>query len=210
MKKIIIFVLLISPFFVQAQFGVKAGLNFAKVSKTSDFNSSSQSGFNVGLFFAAPPTKILSFQSELLFSRQGYNYKTTQNTGNVNLDYFTQAQIMCINITKFFQLQFGAQTAILLSANIDSTNKTSGGTQPYDKVTDLMNRFDYGYALGFQVHPFKGLLIGARYNVSLAKLYSGLQTYQMPTFTSDDAKNNVVQLYAGWRFGGNKKTEKDK
>ncbi len=210
MKKILFFALLFSPFFVQAQFGVKGGLNFAKVSSASDISSSGQSGFNVGLFFAAPPTKIFSFQSEMLFSRQGYNYKTTENTGNVNLDYFTQAQIMCINITKFFQLQFGAQTAILLSANVDSTNKTTGGTSPYDDVTDLMNRFDYGYAVGFQVDPFNGLLIGARYNVSLAKLYTGLQTYQMPTFTIEDAKNNVAQLYAGWRFGGNKKAEKDK
>ena len=201
MKKIIIFVLLVSPFFVQAQFGVKGGLNFARVSKTSDFNSSNQSGFNVGLFFAAPPTKILSFQSELLFSRQGYNYKTSTNTGNVKLDYLLQTQLLCINITKFVQLQFGAQTAILISANADSTKTSGGSSGSYSQIMDFYNRFDYGYALGAEIHPFKGLLIGARYNVSLAKVYKDLQSFQRPSFTSADAKNNIVQLFAGWRFG---------
>lgn len=204
MKKTIIFLLLLSPVFVHAQFGIKAGLNFAKVASASDINNNSQSGFNVGIIFAPPSKKVLSFQSELLYSKQGYNYKTTTNTGNVNLNYFTQAQIMCINITKFFQFQFGAQTAILLNANVDSSNKTTGGTEPYANLTDLCNRFDYGYAVGFLIHPLKGLLIGARYNVSLAKIYRGLATYQVPSFTSEDAKNNVVQLFTGWKFGGGK------
>lgn len=204
MKKTIIFLLLFSPVFVHAQLGIKAGLNFAKVASASDINNKSQSGFNVGIIFTSPTKKILSFQSELLYSKQGYNYKTATNTGNVNLNYFTQAQIMCINITKFFQIQFGAQTAILLNANVDSSKKTTGATDPYANITDFYNRFDYGYAVGFQVHPFKGLLIGARYNVSLAKIYSGLATYQVPSFTSEDAKNNVVQLFAGWKFGGGK------
>ena len=53
-----------------------------------------------------------------------------------------------------------------------------------------------------------GLLIGARYNVSLAKVYKDLQSFQQPSFTSEDAKNNVVQLYAGWRFGSAQKKEK--
>lgn len=201
MKKTILFFLLFSPFFVAAQIGIKAGLNFANVSKASSINSTSKSGFLVGLFLATPGKKIIGSKTELQFSRQGYDYKTSTNTGNVKLDYLLQTQLLCINITKFVQLQFGAQTAILISANADSTKNNSGAGGSYSKIMDFYNRFDYGYALGAEIHPFKGLLIGARYNVSLAKVYKDLQSFQRPSFTSADAKNNIVQLFAGWRFG---------
>lgn len=201
--------LLSFPWCLYAQIGIKAGLNFAKVSTSADINSSNQSGFHAGLFLAPASKKIISSRTELLFSRQGYNYKTNTNTGNVNLDYLTQSQFMCINITRFVQLQFGAQTAILLSAQVDSANNAGNAANPYGKIMDLYNRFDYGYALGAEIHPVAGLIIGARYNVSLSKVYKDLQSAQKPSFTSEDAKNNVVQISAGWRFGS-KKTKKSK
>ena len=198
MKKTIIFLLLFSPFFVTAQIGIKAGLNFANVSKASSINNSSRSGFHVGIFLAPSSKKILSSRTELIFSRQGYNYKTNTNTGNVNLDYIQMGQLMSINITKFFSLMFGAQTAYLVSAQVDSSNS---GSSIENNIMSLSNRIDYGYAVGVEVHPVMGLIIGARYNVSLAKVYKDLQSFQRPSFTSADAKNNIVQLFAGWRFG---------
>lgn len=207
MKKITILIVLFCPVILTAQIGIKAGVNFAKVSSTADINSSRQSGFHAGIFLAPPSKKIISSKTEFLFSRQGYNYKTNSSTGNVKLDYFTQAQFICINLTKFVQLQFGAQTAILLSAQVDS-NKNTRTTNSYGNIMDLYNRFDYGYALGVEIHPMAGLTIGARYNVSLAKVYKDIQNLQKPSFTSEDAKNNVVQLSVGWRFGGSNKTKK--
>lgn len=209
MKKITILIVLFCPVILTAQIGIKAGVNFAKVSSTADINSSRQSGFHAGIFLAPPSKKIISSKTEFLFSRQGYNYKTNSSTGNVKLDYFTQAQFICINLTKFVQLQFGAQTAILLSAQVDS-NKNTGTTNSYGNIMDLYNRFDYGYALGVEIHPMAGLTIGARYNVSLAKVYKDIQNLQKPSFTSEDAKNNVVQLSVGWRFGGSNNTKKYK
>jgi opacity protein-like surface antigen len=208
MKKITILIVLFCPVILTAQIGIKAGVNFAKVSSTADINSSRQSGFHAGIFLAPPSKKIISSKTEFLFSRQGYNYKTNSSTGNIKLDYFTQAQFICINLTKFVQLQFGAQTAILLSASADTT-KTSGTANPYGKIMDLYNRFDYGYALGAEIHPVAGLTIGARYNVSLAKVYKDIQNLQKPSFTSEDAKNNVVQLSVGWRFGKSEKKKKE-
>ena len=49
------------------------------------------------------------------------------------------------------------------------------------------------------------LIIGARYNVSLANVYEGLESLQHPSYTSEDAKNNVIQISVGWRFGKNGK-----
>jgi hypothetical protein len=209
MKKIKSLPLFFFPFFVQAQIGIKAGVNFAKVSNASSINSSSKSGFNIGLLLAPPSKKIISSRTELIFSRQGYDYKTSSNTGNVNLDYIQMGQLASINITKFVSLLFGAQTSYLISAQADST-KNSGGSGSYNNIMNFYNRIDYGYALGAEVHPVKGLIIGARYNVSLAKVYKDLQSFQAPSFTSQDAKNNVVQIFAGWRFGSSKDKKEKK
>ena len=198
MKKIIVTILLLSPFLLHAQFGFKAGINFANVSGRSSFNSNSRSGFHAGVVMAPTSKQIISSRTELIFSRQGYDYKTSTNTGEVNLDYIQLGQMMSVNITKYFSVMLGAQTAYLINAKVDSTNNNSGNSSG---IIDLYNRFDYGYAVGAEVHPYKGLLIGARYNVSLNKLYESMSTGQMPSFSSEDAKNNVVQVYAGWRFG---------
>ena len=209
MKKIFFCLILICPCRMFAQIGIKAGVNFAKVSKASDINSSSKSGFHVGVMLAPVSKKLISSRTELIFSRQGYDYKRGTTSGEVNLDYIQMGQLMSINITKYFSLMFGAQTAYLVSAKVDSTNG-SGGSSAENKILDLYNRIDYGYAVGAEAHPVMGLIVGVRYNVSLAKLYQGIQTGQMPSFTSEDAKNNVIQISVGWRFGGNQKKEKDK
>ena len=201
MKKTIIFLFLFSPFCVFAQIGLKAGLNFANVSKASSINNSSRTGFHAGLFLAPSSKGIISSRTELIFSRQGYDYKTSSNTGTVNLDYILLPQFMSINITKYFSLQFGAQMAILLNAKVDSSNNSAGSGSPYGKAMDYYNRVDYGYAAGVEVHPIKGLLIGARVNISLGKLYKEAQSGQIPSFSSVDIKNNVFQLFTGWRFG---------
>lgn len=212
MKKIMFSIILIIPFFVQAQFGIKAGLNFAKVSSAASINSSNKSGFNVGLLLAPASKKIISSRTELVFSRQGYDYKTSSNTGNVNLDYIQMGQLASINITKYVSLLFGAQTAYLVSAQADSTKNTGGSSGTYNNIMNLYNRIDYGYALGAEIHPVMGLIIGARYNVSLSKIYTDIQSGQPPSFSSQDAKNNVVQLFLGWRFGSakDKKEKKEK
>ncbi|MGZ3879812.1 MAG: porin family protein [Flavisolibacter sp.] len=200
MKKVMLYIFLSAPLFALSQFGLKAGVNFANVTNASSINSSSQSGFMVGAFLAPASKGLLSSRTEIVYSRQGYNFSTSTKSGNVNLDYLLIPQLMGINLTKLLQLQVGFQMAFLLNATADSLN-SSGTSSPYGSVMDYYNKFDYGFALGAEVHPFKGLLIGARYNISLGKLYKDLGTGTPPSFTAQDAKNNVVQLFAGWRFG---------
>jgi hypothetical protein len=182
--------------------GIKAGLNFANVTNASSINSSSHSGFQVGVFLAPASKKILGYRTELIYSKQGYDYKSNSNTGAVNLDYIIMPHLMTINITKYVQLQVGTQMAILLNAKVDSSNDNGGASNPYGPIMDYYNRFDYGVAGGIELHPVKGLLIGARLNVSLGKMYkdpSAMMT--QPSFIPKvDVKNNVVQIFAGWRF----------
>jgi hypothetical protein len=87
MKKLILYAMLLFPCSLLAQIGIKAGLNFANVTNASDINSGSQTGFHGGIFLAPPSKGLISSRTEFLFSRQGYDYHTNTNTGNVNLDY---------------------------------------------------------------------------------------------------------------------------
>lgn len=208
MKKLIFYLLLLLiPSFMQAQIGLKAGLNFANVTNASSINNSNQTGFHVGILLA-PGKGIVSSRTELLFSKQGYNYKSSSNTGTVNLNYIMLQQGMCINITKYFSLFGGAQTAYLINAKVDSSNGSGNNNTPYGgQFMSLYNRMDYGVGIGAEVHPILGLLIGLKYNISLAKLYNSAQTGQMPSFSKSDLKNNVVQLSVGWIFG-NKQSKK--
>jgi Outer membrane protein beta-barrel domain len=207
MRKII-FLLLLCPMlsFGQLGIGLKAGVNFANVSDASSINSDSRSGFLVGVFLAPSTKGIISSRTELIYSRQGYNFQSGTKTGNVNLDYILLPQLMGINITKFVQLQLGAQMAFLLNAKADTT-ASGGSSNPYSGIMNYYNKFDYGFAVGAEIHPVMGLLIGARYNISLGKLYKDVETGQMPSFSASDAKNNVVQIFAGWIFG-NKSSKK--
>ncbi|MCC7401127.1 MAG: PorT family protein [Chitinophagaceae bacterium] len=209
MKKILFIAWMLAPhcLFAQLEIGLKGGLNFANVSGASSINSSNRSGFFFGVFLAPSGKGVLSSRHELEYSKQGYNFASGNNTGKVNLDYIILPQLMGINITKFVQIQLGAQMAFLINAKADSTN-SGGSTGPYSSVMDYYNKFDYGFAAGAEIHPVSGLLIGARYNISLGKLYKDIQSGQMPSFTAADAKNNVVQIFAGWIFGNHSSKKK--
>ena len=206
MKKLTFLLLFIWPCLLKAQFGVKAGLNFTNVTNASSINNQSSSGFNIGIFYATSNKKVLSSKTELVFSRQGLNYQSNNITNKVNLDYIMMPQYMCINITRYFQIQVGFQLAYLLSAKSDSaapSNPLSGTS--YGKALDYYNRFNYGIGGGVEVHPYKGSLIGVRVNLSLNDLYkipdensSGGQTGYSP---SVNAKTNLFQIYLGWAFG---------
>lgn len=219
MKKILLSLLLTVPGYLFAQIGLKAGLNFANVTKASSINNSSRAGFHAGIFLGSSKG-IIGSRTELIFSRQGYNYKTGQKNGNVNLDYIMLPQYMSINITKYFSIQLGGQMGILLNAKADSNSSSSsaspaspGTGTPYDKMMDYYNKFDYGYGGGIEIHPVSGLLIGARVNISLSKLYdfSSYSSSSSPSFLPKvDVKNNLFQVFAGWQFGGEKKKKKEK
>lgn len=199
MKKIYLFFIACVPLWTYAQLGigVKAGINFTNVTNTAGINASSRSGYMFGGYISPKPKKLIGFRSEIILSRQGYDYKTTSNTGTVNLDYLLLPQLITFNFTKRFEVHLGGQAAFLLNTGVDSSAGNGNGS-----LFDYFNRFDYGFVGGIQVAPFSGLFLGARYNVSLHDMNKALPIGgNNPNFIPKDfIKNNVLQLYAGWRF----------
>jgi hypothetical protein len=209
MKKVLSILVLLLPFIANAQFGIKAGVNFANVTKASSISNSSKSGFHAGVFLAPSTKGVIGSRTELIFSRQGYNFKTATNTGEVNLDYILLPQYMTINITKYFQLQLGGQMGILLNAKADSAATNPSMPGPAGKMMNFYNKFDFGYGGGIEVHPVSGLIVGARVNISLGNLYKDISTTtpgETPSFVPKvNVKNNLFQIFAGWRFGKSEK-----
>jgi hypothetical protein len=187
-------------------FGIKAGLNFTNVTGTSDVSNSSETGYQVGLFLDPSSASILGSRTELVYSHQGYNYATGKTTGKVFLDYIMLAQLMRINITHFFQIQLGSQIAYLTNAKVDSAGPSTGNAQ-VDQALNYYNRIDFGFSGGVEVRPFMGILVGVRYNLSLTNLYKipDMSSGQappsyIPTTNDINFKNNLLQIYVGYRF----------
>jgi hypothetical protein len=186
---------------MKTKIGIKAGLNFSNITKASSINAQSRSGFMAGVFLAAPSRGIMGYRTELIFSRQGYDYKAGVSTGSVNLNYILMPQLMTINITKYVQVQAGGQIAYLVGGKIDSSASSSSVPSMQKKMMDYYNRLDYGAAGGVEVYPFKGLLLGARYNISLGNLYKASEGAVSPNFIPKvDVKNNVLQIFLGYKF----------
>ena len=184
--------------------GVLGGLNFANVTNASAINSSTRAGFHGGIFFE-PGSKIIGSRTELIYSRHGFNYEAAMKNGSVNLDYIQLTQMMAINITSYVELQFGGYTSYLLSVKSDSS-QMSTGIASVDQMMSFYNRFDYGFGGGIEIHPVLGVLVGARYSLSLSNLYkqntsgTGQLPPAYPSAGNVNFKNNVVQIFVGYRF----------
>ena len=199
MQKLTTLFLFFLPLLINAQLkiGIKAGLNFANITNAADVKANSRTGYMFGGFIS-PKAKLLGFRSEIMLSRQGYNFKSSTNTGNVNLDYLLLPQLITLNFGKKIQLHAGGQLAFLLNSTVDSSGAGSGN----GSLFDYFNRFDYGLVAGAEISPFLGFFIGGRINTSFNNVNKESPIGgNWPNFIPRiDAKNNVVQLYTGWRF----------
>jgi len=183
--------------------GIKVGYNFAKVTgSTTNFSPKANNGFMVAGFFSTKAKTGMGYRTELIFSRQGFSFDDAGKKQDVTQDYIYMPHLTTFTIAGVVQLQAGGQIGYLLNA------KKSSSTSETETVTSYMNRIDYGFAGGIEVYPFKGLVLGGRYNVSLGNIYNTSSFSSTPTtpyplpFNPDDikGKNAVVQFFVGYRF----------
>lgn len=182
--------------------GLKAGYNISYLNGTkSGFSAGNNNGFMIAGFLGSAAKSLVGYRSEIVFSRQGYTYENA-GTNTVMNDYIYLPQLTTINITKFLQLQIGAQIGYLLNSK-----KTAGDKRSDTSLLDFMNRIDYGFAGGLEIHPFKGLIIGARYNLGLGKMYKEYDPsassgpFPIPFDPATvNLKNGGIQFFAGYQF----------
>ncbi len=179
--------------------GIKAGYNWSYVTGTeSNFDPKSNNGFMVAGFFA-PAAKGMGYRTEIVFSRQGYSFDEGGKETEIQHDYIYLPQLTTYTIGKHLQLQAGGQIGYLLKAQKKTESKDS-------TITNLMNRFDYGFAAGIEIYPFNGFIVGGRYNLGLGKLYKRYEQqsgnpYPLPfNPETTNLKNGLFQFFVGYRF----------
>src|SRR5690348_4461031 len=70
------------------KFGVKGGYNYSTLhGSTPTFNADSKNGFMVAAFYSAGGGTGMGYRTELVYSRQGYSYDSTNTKINVRQDY---------------------------------------------------------------------------------------------------------------------------
>lgn len=181
--------------------GLKFGYNWSYVTGSKEgFKPGNKNGFMAGAFFASKSKTGRGFRSEIIFSRQGYSFDDGGKNTEVLNNYVYLPQLATFSLGHFIQLQAGAQVGVLVNSKLSGPKDSS--------ITGLMNRFDYGFAAGFELNPAKGLLIGGRYNLGLGKLYKRFEIsstnpkpYPLPFDPEKtNLKNGVFQFFVGYRL----------
>lgn len=181
--------------------GLKVGTSYSFMPDLKSYSVTNNFGFFIGGYFAPPSSSRFGFRSEAIFSRQGYDYSTNQQTGNVVLSYLMLPQLATFKITRFLELQAGTQVALVLNAKVDSSANPSS-IPNLEKAIDYFNRLNYGLAAGFELFPSRGSFIGARYNLFFdmwKNNTSGSNPAYVPSYNGN-LKNGLVQVYVGFRF----------
>ena len=181
MKKLILGIALfggLSAANAQIDLGVKGGLNFSTISGdskqlfTNDAGQGLQSKFRtdfyVGGYANYKVTDQISFQPELLYSKQGAGVKTNNNsntkivTHNINIPLMGRYEIM-----EGLNVEFGPQLGFLVSAKAKSEE---GKTDTKVKVTDNFKTFDFGLNFGAGYKVTDELEINARFTKGLSNM----------------------------------------
>jgi hypothetical protein len=193
MKKFLLctlFFLSASTLFGQATFGVKAGLNLAKVNIDATipgFGSASSSSdnltaFHAGIYMRAPLSSSVSIQPELIYSGQG----GTASGSDLKLDYLNLPIMLLYHANERFNLQAGPQLGYILSTNSGS-------------VSNDFNALDFGIAFGAGFDFASGANLGFRYVLGLSNI-TKVDTTGAPAGTSITTTNQVIQFSIGFKI----------
>ena len=196
----------VTPMAVKTRFGIKAGVNLAKL-RPSDFATNEpqtnfKSSFNAGALVNIPlGTGGFAVQPEAMYSRQGSKMKQTTTVGTVTTTNSIEQDFGYINVPVMLQwksaggfyVEAGPQAGFLIAAqqegpgnNAETENKES--FKPFD--------FSVGAGLGFLSRI--GLGIGARYNHGFRNVLDN------DGDNNPSLRNSVVNIGLQWHFGAAK------
>ncbi|MGV0955382.1 porin family protein [Empedobacter falsenii] len=175
MKKLILGIALfggLSAANAQIDLGVKGGLNFPTLSGDSrqlyENQTKFRTDFYVGGYANYKITNQISFQPELLYSKQGAGLKTNDNskakliTHNINIPLMGRYEIM-----DGLNVEFGPQLGFLVSAK---EKYELGKENTKIKATDNFKTFDFGLNFGAAYKITDELEINARFTKGLSNI----------------------------------------
>jgi hypothetical protein len=187
--------------------GAKAGLNLAKVNSYE-----AKPSFYLGIFTefrGSNNTDVISFQPELVYSRQGYMSGSTKK-GYVRLNYINMPLIIKLYIRESadkkwgLNIDLGPQLGYMVAAN----RRRDGITINMLDDSNSIERFDISIAAGLTIKIAKRLDLSARYIFGLLPVITAENKLTITTWGNSstidlpDVKqyNRVWQIGLGVRF----------
>lgn len=185
-------------------FGLKGGLNLSNMTVEGNDDSNLKAGFHVGVFNKIGISESFSIQPELLYSAKGFKYNYDESTiadgeTQFNLNYIDVPVKLVFNLSRDFEFQLGPYFSYLAGANVDTDAEVLeffniDSTDELDR--ENFNAFEFGLTggLGFTLDP---LVVGFNYNLGLTQAAKDDEPTEAML---GDAKNTVIQVYAGILF----------
>lgn len=170
MKKIFLIAVSVCAFAVahaqHPHWGLKGGLNFAKMDIDEGNNSGFKTGVHLGGFAHIHLSRSFALQPELVYSIQGGEREFSGVDYKTKLHYVNVPVLLQYMTGSGFRLQTGPQFGVLLSAK----NKVQDTETDVD---DSYNTPDFAWSFGASYVTMKGLGFDARYNHGLSNINDG-------------------------------------
>lgn len=185
MKKLLLVSLVsLSAFAVNAQFGVNVGANLANIGGTDATSANLGADKKVlfaphfGVYYNAAVGDHFSVQPELGFSPEGVKLESSGVSAKIIFNYFTLGALARWNSGSGFYLGTGPQLGILMTAKA----KTDG--QPDEDIKDGTKSSDFAWMFraGYDLPAGFGFYAG--FNMGLGTIDDGSP--------ADDVKNRVI------------------
>lgn len=184
--------------------GIKGGLNLSSLSTDGNNDKNLKMGLHAGVFTKIPISESFAVQPELMYSGKGIklNYDESaivDGETKFNLNYLDLPVKLVFNLSEDFEFQVGPYVSYLINANMNTDAEVLDYFEinSEDEINrDRFNSFDYGLTAGlmFDLDP---LIFGFNYNLGFKQV---AKENDLAYDFLGDAKNNVIQLYAGMKF----------
>jgi len=173
------------------KFGVKGGLNLSNLVGDDVEDVDMKAGLYFGGFLTVPLNDDLSFQPELIYSRQGWKEEVVM-LGSTNGD--VKFKTSYLNIPLLLRMGLGSSDKVYIYAGpqIGFLLKAEAEYDDNDAdVKDLFDTVDFSLNLGFSFVVSDNMSLDVRYNRGMSKIIDegNIKAY-----------NSVIQLGASYSF----------
>jgi hypothetical protein len=180
-------------------FGIKGGINVARLSSWFYSEQSAVAGINLGFYSRIPIAEEVFFRPEIMYSSQGG--KSAYATGVGVIGGKTTVKLNYIAIPLLFEygnnvtFQGGVQLGVLLNANEEGNFLNQAIAEDINKI---MKSTDFSIILGFGFYAGKNFNAGARYNIGVTDIVDVDEKAGFKDFPP--VQNRVIHLYIAYSF----------
>jgi hypothetical protein len=180
-KKLIVAVITLfigtTAFSQEIDLGVKAGVNFSKISDVD--NLSNKTGFQAGVFAGIKFTDKVGLQADVLYSQQGAEF----DFGKFDVNYVNIPIVLKYYLVQGLNVQAGPQFGFVLDDDIYDDSFGVHSVEGNAEKSDVSAVVGAGYDFPF------GIRVDARYNFGFTDVLK-----------DEKSKNNVFSVALGYSF----------